>query len=187
MGTFIYSKGISLLTLFVPQAQGDPCLDVFDEHPSFLTDEIRNGTMPVRPNLVGLCGKVRHEQPLNVLTWTSSHSSCRAQRFLPNALPRCGLSLDYAFPLFRKHCKHRWAFRGDDIGEDFVIRVSSLRAAFLVTGTSQSFVGTSCFLPFLLILVKSDGQRKKCVDYSFPVKQDWPRHIWHIWRSITHK
>ena len=35
MGTFLYSKGISLLTLFVPQAQGDPWLDVFDERPSF--------------------------------------------------------------------------------------------------------------------------------------------------------
>ena len=68
MRTFIHLKGISLLTLFVPQEQGDQWLDIFDEHPSFLTDEMRNDTKPVRPNLFGLCGKGRHEQPLNVLT-----------------------------------------------------------------------------------------------------------------------
>ena len=33
---FPYLKGISLLTLFVPQKQGDPWLDVFDEHPYFI-------------------------------------------------------------------------------------------------------------------------------------------------------
>ena len=32
----------------------------------------------------------------------------------------------------------------DGIGEDFVILVSSLRAAVLATGTSQDFVGISC-------------------------------------------
>ena len=35
MGTFICLKAISLLTLAVPQAQGDPWFEVFDEHPSF--------------------------------------------------------------------------------------------------------------------------------------------------------
>ena len=32
---FLAMEGISLLTLFVPQEQGDPWLDVLDEHPSF--------------------------------------------------------------------------------------------------------------------------------------------------------
>ena len=62
---------------------------------------------PVRPTLFGLCGDVIHEQPLHALTWTSSHSSCRGLRFLPNGLPRCVFSCHYALPLFRKHCKHK--------------------------------------------------------------------------------
>ena len=40
-------------------------------------------------------------------TWTSFHKSCRGLIFLPNGLPRCGLSCFYDLPLFRKHCKHR--------------------------------------------------------------------------------